>query len=422
MFAFLRRRTSTTLIFIAMIAAIYAIVLWRMHWLQFPLDRDEEHLWPTSLLFSHSLIPPLHTLRDYAELNTPLPFLIFGQIQRLFGHGLVLSRYLNLTLSAALVVLIGFVHGRPTRTSALSVLGLILFPYYLGVATHAYTDILAAFLSTLGIWMHLRRRYAAAALCWMLAIASRQYMVAFPLGVAAYELIASASESGRLRFTWRASWMCPLAAALSLLAWICFFGGLAPGTAIAHQRPSSVVANRFFVDHALYFLACIGAYYCLPEAILFGVTSPRSPESPAGWRLCAMLAILLAAAFVAFPPIRNVGFAIEWHTMGYLDIAARWMLNDLWRVVLLYAFALWAVVRFSTTRNTLPIWLLAANALVMTKAHIAWDKYALPMLCVLWLLALTAPSHFPILTARPNRNCGRVCSVRRVLRYKRIIY
>ncbi len=144
--------------FVAVTAAIYAIVLWRMHWLRFPLDRDENHFWPTSLQFSHSLIPELRTLRDYGDLNTPLPFLIFGQIQRIFGHGLVLSRYFNLTLSAGLVVIIGCMHGRPTRTSALSALGLLLFPYYLGTATHAYTDILAAFLSTVGIWMHLRRQ------------------------------------------------------------------------------------------------------------------------------------------------------------------------------------------------------------------------------------------------------------------------
>jgi len=357
-----------------------------MDWLRFPLDRDESHFWPTSLQFSHSLIPDLATLRDYGELNTPLPFLIFGQIQRLFGHGLVLSRYFNLTLSAALVVLIGCVHGRPTRTSTLSALGLILFPYYLGVATHVYTDILAAFLATVGIWYHLRRRYAAAALCWTLAIASRQYMVAFPVGVAAYELIASAKESGRWRFAWRASWLWPLAAASTLVAWISFFGGFGPVAEISSQHISTVAVDRFFVDHALYFLACIGAYYCLPEAILFGLTSPRSPESPARWRLRGVLAILLGPAFVAFPPLLNVGFGVGVPSMGYLDIAARWMLNDYSRVLLFYALALWAVVRFATPRNTLPVWLLIANALVMTKAHIAWDKYALPMLCVLWLL------------------------------------
>lgn len=356
-----------------------------MHWLRFPLDRDENHFWPTSLQFSHSLIPELHTLRDYGELNTPLPFLIFGQIQRMFGHGLVLSRYFNLTLSAGLVVIIGCVHGRPTRTSALSALGLLLFPYYLGTATHAYTDILAAFLSTVGIWMHLRRQYAGAALCWTLAIASRQYMVAFPLGVAAYELMASALQSRRWPFAWRASWMWPLGAAMSLVAWICLFGGFGPKGAISGQHISTLGVDRFFVEHALYFLACIGVYYCLPEAILFGVTSPRSTELWAGWRLPGALALLLAAAFIAFPPLQNVGeFATP--TMGYLDIAARWVLDDYSRILFFYIFALWSVVRFATARDPLPIWLLAVNALVTIKALVAWDKYALPLICVLWLL------------------------------------
>jgi len=57
-----------------------------MQWLRFPLDCDETHFWRHSLLFSHSPIPDLNTLRDYDELSTPLPFVIFGQIKRIFGQ------------------------------------------------------------------------------------------------------------------------------------------------------------------------------------------------------------------------------------------------------------------------------------------------------------------------------------------------
>jgi len=54
--------------------------------------------------------------------------------------------------------------------------------------------------------------------------------------------------------------------------------------------------------------------------------------------------------------------------------------------VLFYFLALWAVVRFVKPRNTIPGWLLITNALAMAKAQIAWDKYALPIIAVLWLL------------------------------------
>ncbi len=179
--------------------------------------------------------------------------------------------------------------------------------------------------------------------------------------------------------------MWPLGAAMSLVAWICFFGGLGPKGAISRADISALAVDHFFVAQALYFLACIGVYYCLPEAILFGVTSLRSPELWAGWRIPSALALLLAAAFIAFPPLQNIAeFAVP--TMGYLDIAARWVLDDYSRILLFYIFALWTVVRFATARNPLPVWLLSVNALVMIKAPIAWDKYALPLICVLWLL------------------------------------
>ncbi len=73
--------------------------------------------------------------------------------------------------------------------------------------------------------------------------------------------------------------------------------------------------------------------------------------------------------------------------MGYFDIAARWLLDDYSRILLFYLFALWAVVRFATPHNPLPIWLSAVNALVMIKAHSAWDKYALRLVGVLWFAA-----------------------------------
>ena len=97
-----------------------------------------------------------------------------------------------------------------------------------------------------------------------------------------------------------------------------------------------------------------------------------------------MLAILLAVALLAFPPLQNVEFSIR--RMGYLDIAARLVLGDHSRILLFYILALWAAVCFATMHNQLPSWLLAMNTLVMIKAHIAWDKYTLPLLCVLWLL------------------------------------
>jgi hypothetical protein len=70
--------------------------------------------------------------------------------------------------------------------------------------------------------------------------------------------------------------------------------------------------------------------------------------------------------------------------MGYLDLVARAALPDTLRVGLFAGLALLTTWRFREW--ALPTALLYANALMMFKAHIAWDKYALPLLVVLWWL------------------------------------
>jgi hypothetical protein len=135
---------------ISAMAVACVTVLWAKDWLQFPLDRDELHFWPTSLLFSKSFLPDPKTLRAYGEPCTPLAFILFGELHHLFGHGLIIGRYLNFGLSAGLLALIACANGYPERRSILSALGLLFCPYYLGVGTHLYTDPLAVFFGTVG--------------------------------------------------------------------------------------------------------------------------------------------------------------------------------------------------------------------------------------------------------------------------------
>jgi hypothetical protein len=148
---------------------------------------------------------------------------------------------------------------------------------------------------------------------------------------------------------------------------------LAPPLAIARWGPGTTgLAVR--PETTLYFLACVGAYYVVPEALF----ERRIPIVARG--LFIPCAVLLGVLFVAFPPIANVqGLP----TMGYLDRALR-VLPDLVRVFLFYLLALAAAVRFA--RPSLEQMLVASNALLMSKAHVAWDKYAVPLLVVLWYL------------------------------------
>jgi hypothetical protein len=220
-----------------------------------------------------------------------------------------------------------------------------------------------------------------AALSWVIAISVRQYLVAIPAGIAGYELARAVITR---RENWqriRAECACPMTATFSLVGWIVFFGGFGPASAITHIPTTHL--TYVIPAHALYFLACIGVYYCLPEVVLL----PQKPLSLADRpdvTLAMTLSVGLAAAFILFPPAKNVDFFNP--RMGYLDIGAHKILGDHARMVLYYFLALCAVVRFIKPRNTISGWLLIMNALVLAKAQIAWDKYSMPLLAVLWLL------------------------------------
>ena len=117
-------------------------------------------------------------------------------------------------------------------------------------------------------------------MAFILAIGSRQYMLAFPVAVAVYEFTATLrsalrcdslkSATGRICHTGM-RWMMPGIAALTILGWFWLINGMAPKSGIAMggtpvvQRETWAVA----VDASLYFLACLGFYFVIPEWMLF---------------------------------------------------------------------------------------------------------------------------------------------------------
>src|SRR5258708_16417387 len=98
------------------------------------------------------------------------------------------GRLLNWAVCFGMTALIIFASD-DARPAALATIGLFLFPYYLGVSAHLYPDVIGAAFLLLGLIAHLERKPVVSAVSWSLAIATRQYAVAFPLAVAAYELL-----------------------------------------------------------------------------------------------------------------------------------------------------------------------------------------------------------------------------------------
>ena len=80
-------------LFLLSVALLYAaLFVWR-DCLQGPPQWDEVSFWQTSLTFSDRLIPTLDQLRNYEELNTPLPFVLFGMLEYLFHQGCLRADY-----------------------------------------------------------------------------------------------------------------------------------------------------------------------------------------------------------------------------------------------------------------------------------------------------------------------------------------
>jgi hypothetical protein len=378
---------------LAALAVVYLAVFVALDGLRFAVRRDEVHFWPTTLRFSRTLLPSAELLRSYGELNTPLPFILWGTSEQLFRGGVFGARLLDFLLSFGVVALVTVLAGRSGRAGAdqlVPAVGILLFPYFLFVSTHVYTDILPTALVALGVVLHLRGRYWWAALLFALAIAGRQYMVAFPAALVVYELLASRESAFRpVR-----AWLAPALAAATLGGWYLFFGGFGPPGEIAAQAIVTADAEALIPRNSLYFLACTGLYFVVPALALTPMRLAwRDLRRPAGLAAAGVLLLL----FVLFPPIQNENFPIP--TMGYFDRGLRW-LPDAVRIAVFYLFALLAVGQLRTRR--LPFLLLLANAALMAKAHIAWDKYVLALVVVLWSLeAMSRRAPAPLASASP---------------------
>lgn len=371
----------------AAVIAVVAFAVLAKSALTFAPVKDELHFWPTAEYFSVAPLGALETWRGYDDLNTPLPFALWGVLERGFGGGIAVGRWLNLLLVLGVLAGVALARSEPFSRPLLAGLGLSLCPYFLFTGMHLYTDPLAVGLVTLAMALHWQGRGGLAGPVLVLAIAARQTMVAFPAA-----LLADALRRRLLGEPIRLSEWLPSAVAISSLGgWWLLFGGPAPPPALASQPEFAAVGFELWPEHGLYILACLGAYYALPEWVLL-----RRDWNPlaAGRQALArrdkgalLMAVSLAGAFLMFPPLQNEQYGIP--TMGFLDRAFRLVLGDGLRVLCFYLLALTAALRFR--KVGLVQMLVLANLGVLSLAHITWDKYPLPLLAVLWYLAARSP-------------------------------
>lgn len=381
-------RSQQKTIFIFSITLIYLLVVAWLDFLQGPEWWDETDFWKSSLTFSDNLFPSLEELRNYHSLNTPLPFIIFGGLEYLFGGGIVAGRLLNLILSLGIVLLIGWPSKQRGGRAILCLVGLFLCPYFLWLSGRLYTEMIASTWVLLGVVAYLRNRHLLSGLAFILAIASRQYMLAFPVAIAAHEFFATANAYRKTRNVdlsqhWR--WIAPTLAALSFLGWALIFQGLAPESAIGGKAPE--VQKTLFAltpGGAVNFLSFVAAYIVIPELILFPPKTPIKTfqENKIKWLL---IAVGLLVFCLIFPPLTQGN--------GNIVKLARLLPFDVLQMAFYYSLALLTCIRFA--KLDLMFWMLLFHALIMMKA-LPWDRYALPLVIVFWYLKSI---HYPMAEA-----------------------
>lgn len=348
--------------------------------LRFAPVEDEEHFLETAQQLARDFPPSLEALRSYEEVITPFAFLFWAGLERWTGDAAFAGRLFNLALVAAIVCGIALRRGRPSDEGLLAALGVLAFPYLLGLGVHLYTDVPAAFLALMGVRAHLRGRTGTGVVLLCLAIATRQYLVAVPVGLAAWEWSRSARGEAR---RWLGGAAAALAAA-SLLGWFAFFGGLAPQAGIERwltKYPAPMQEPGYFiVEYGLYFLTALACYFVLPEMLLF---RQRIRWQALATRRNGWIALGLGLLFLFFPP------AFDTWNGGALD--RTWQLvfprgaGIGPRMVVYYGLALITCIRFGR-RLDLAFWIVAVHLLILTQTQLPWDKYFMPAIVLLWFL------------------------------------
>jgi hypothetical protein len=243
---------------------------------------------------------------------------------------------------------------------------------------------IACFWVLMGFVGYVRSCTFWSSIAFILAIATRQYMLAFPVAIATYEFIiaiANARQSGRIVWKAQWSWIAPFMAACSILFWFYLFQGLAPPGAFRGERAVPVVQQTvggIAPGGAIHFLSFVGLYIVIPEFLLF---TPRAKLQALRqhWKHRRVKIGLIAASLLLFMLI----FPPQEFASGNVAKIAKMLPYDSLRLGMYYVLALLACVRFS--KFNLATLLIFFNALIMMKAH-PWDRYVLPMVVAFWYL------------------------------------
>lgn len=369
---------------------VYVAILVYKNFFRESFYQDEIHFFETSIRFGKQIIPSLDLLKNYAELNTPLPFMIGGWWTNVFGQNIQTLRILTFSLSFLIINLFIWQSKTSTTQMWLGLFGLWLFPNYYLCTVYFYTDIFAMTAMLLGMTAYLNQRHFWAGLLFIAAISCRQYMVAFPAAIVAHEgwgvLIKTNSISLVIsKLTNKKYLVWYVLSCLSLLPWLVLWGGFAPAVEMARQHYDKISAYK--PGFVLYVSAVTSVYFVIPEAIFsrkfqYYLSYPRQ-----NLYLFLGLLVLTLALIVLFPAQQTKNAYFDWPYLGYVDQGLMTIgIKGVAKQLVFGFLMLISLMRFVRLDANLTTWIFIINTLLLGKAQLSWDKYSLPTVLCLWFL------------------------------------
>ena len=359
-----------------------------------PLYQDENHYLPAAVTFSKEPLPSLNLLKSYNELNTPIPFILGGWVVRLFGENIQYLRLL--TFGVSFLLLMTFIWSAPERSKRffLCLGGLLVFPNYYLCSVYYYTDIFAMATALAGTVLYIQQRHIWSVLFFIASVACRQYMLAFPAAVVAYELWEFLRKSRNVKqmisqsFNQR-TWMLYVVAVLSIVPWIILWKGPAPASVMAEQHYDSDKIVHYNFGFVLYSCTVLAAYYVIPEVLLtrkWGYFLDYPKKYP---RLFVSCLLTVIAIVLLFPARQAYNPYFTWPYLGYVDQLLMTIgISGFVKQGVFGMLMLITLMRFISPDLKFASFVVLFNILLLGKAQLSWDKYSLPAIMVLWFLAM----------------------------------
>lgn len=358
------------------------------------LYQDENHYLTTAIFFSKEPVPSLDLLKTYNELNTPIPFILGGWVVNASVEKIQNLRLLTFLVSFTLLMIFVWNSPEHSRRFYLCLAGLMIFPNYYLCSVYYYTDIFAMIGVLAGMVAYLRKAHLWSMVFFIAAISSRQYMLAFPAAIAAYEVLEILKKDFSLKpfFTNLLndkSWIFYVLAVISIVPWVLLWKGPAPAAVMADQYYDSDKLINYNFGYVIYSSACLAVYYVLPEVLItgkFGYFLSYPKKYPVYF---LTFIVLIIALITVFPAKQAYNPYFTWPYLGYVDQLLMTIgISGVIKQIVFGLLMLITLMRFISPQFNLASCMVVINILLLGKAQLSWDKYSLPMIMILWFLAM----------------------------------